>query len=112
LGSTQPLTGMSTRDISWGKGSWCALFKSKKFFIATHPSYLSGPMDTKKKSRYSSPVDHRSLDDLSTSTVHTNCHKSCARYMLGVRYLYFKRNAEKFGVCVIRNVRAIGWKIR
>jgi hypothetical protein len=40
------------------------LFKSKKFFIATHPSYLSGPMDTQKKSRYSSPVDRRSLDDL------------------------------------------------
>jgi hypothetical protein len=38
--------------------------------------------------------------------VHTQCHKSCARY------LYFKRNAEKFGVPVIRKVRAIGRKIR
>jgi hypothetical protein len=31
--------------------------------------------------------------------------------MLGARYLYFKRNAEKFGVRVIRKVRAIGRKI-
>jgi hypothetical protein len=23
LGSTQPLTEMSTRDISWGKDGWC-----------------------------------------------------------------------------------------
>jgi hypothetical protein len=61
---------------------------------------------TQKKSRYSSPVDHRSLDD------HTQCHKSCVRYMLGARYLYFKRNAEKFGVRIIRKVRAIGRKIR
>jgi hypothetical protein len=38
--------------------------------------------------------------------VHTQCHKSCARY------LYFKTNAEKFGVRVIRKVRAIGRKIR
>jgi hypothetical protein len=44
--------------------------------------------------------------------VHTQCHKSCARYMLGAHYLYFKRNAEKFGVRVIRKVRAIGRKIR
>jgi hypothetical protein len=43
------------------------LFRSKKFFIATHPSYLSGPLDT-KKSRYNSPLDDRSLDDLCTST--------------------------------------------
>jgi len=27
--------------------------------------------------------------------------KLCARYMLGTRYLYFKRNVEKFGVRVI-----------
>jgi hypothetical protein len=40
------------------------------------------------------------------------CHKSCAHYTLGARYLYFKRNAEKFGVRVIRKVRAIGRKIR
>jgi len=32
--------------------------------------------------------------------------KLCARYTLGARYLYFKRNVEKFGV------RVIGWKIR
>jgi hypothetical protein len=32
--------------------------------------------------------------------------------MLGARYLYFKRNAEKFGVRVIRKVRVIGRKIR
>jgi hypothetical protein len=44
--------------------------------------------------------------------VHTQCHKSCARYKLGARYLYFKRNAEKFGVRVIRKVHAIGRKIR
>jgi hypothetical protein len=43
--------------------------------------------------------------------VHIQCHKSCARYTLGARYLYFKRNAEKFGVRVIRKVRATGWKI-
>jgi hypothetical protein len=40
--------------------------------------------------------------------VHTR-HKSCVRYTLGARYLYFKRNAEKFGV---RRVRAVGRKIR
>ena len=55
-------------------------------------------MDT-QKSRYSSPVDHRSLDDMCTST-YTMSQKLCARY------LYFKRNVEKFGV------RVIGWKIR
>jgi hypothetical protein len=44
--------------------------------------------------------------------VNTQCHKSCARYTLGARYLYFKRNAEKFGVRVICKVRAIGRKIR
>jgi hypothetical protein len=44
--------------------------------------------------------------------VHTECHKSCTRYMLGARCLYFDRNAEKFGVGVIRKVRAIGRKIR
>ena len=65
---------------------------------ATHPTYLSGPMDT-QKSRYSSPVDHRSLDDLYTST-YTMSQKLCAHY------LYFKRNVEKFGV------RVIGWKIQ
>jgi len=27
--------------------------------------------------------------------------KLCACYMLGARYLYFKRNVEKFGVRVI-----------
>jgi hypothetical protein len=43
--------------------------------------------------------------------VHTQCHKSCARYTLGARYLYFKGNAETFGVRVIRKVRAIGRKI-
>jgi hypothetical protein len=43
--------------------------------------------------------------------VHTR-HKSCARYTIGARYLYFKRNAEKFGVRVICKVRAIGLKIR
>jgi hypothetical protein len=32
--------------------------------------------------------------------------------MLGACYLYFKRNAEKFGVCVIRKVRAIRRKKR
>ena len=71
---------------------------------ATHPTYLSGPMDT-QKSRYSSPVDHRSLDDLCTST-YTMPQNLCARYTLGVLYLYFKRNVEKFGV------RIIGQKIR
>jgi hypothetical protein len=65
---------------------------------ATHPSYLPRPMDT-KKSRYSSPVDHRSLDDLCTSTYTMS---NCAHYTLGARYLYFKRNAENFGVRVIR----------
>jgi hypothetical protein len=39
-------------------------------------------------------------------------HKSGTRYTLGARYLYFKRNAEKFGVRVIRKVRATGRKIR
>ena len=67
---------------------------------ATHPTYLSGPMDT-QKSRYSSPVYYRSLDDLCTST-YTMSQKLCARYTLGVRYLYFQRNVEKFGVRVIR----------
>jgi hypothetical protein len=43
--------------------------------------------------------------------VHTS-HKSCARYTLGARYLYFKKNAEKFGVRVLRKVRTIGRKIR
>ena len=63
-------------------------------------------MDT-QKSRYSSSVDHRSLDDLCTST-YTMLQKLCVRYtlgarcMLGARYLYFKRNIEKFGVRVIR----------
>jgi len=61
-------------------------------------------MDT-QKSRYSSPVDHRSLDDLCTST-YTMLQKLCARYTLGARYLHFKRNVEKFGV------RVIGRKIR
>jgi hypothetical protein len=56
-----------------------------------------------KKSRYSSPVDHRSLDDLCTSTYMSQ--KLCA-------LLYFRRNAEKFGVHIIRKVRAIGRKIR
>jgi hypothetical protein len=32
--------------------------------------------------------------------------------MLGAHYLYLKRNAEKFGVRVIRKVRAIGREIR
>jgi len=32
--------------------------------------------------------------------------KLCARYTLSARYLYFKRNVEKFGV------RVIGRKIR
>jgi len=51
---------------------------------------------------YVSPtVDHRSLDDLYTST-YTMSQKLCARYTLGARYLYFKRNVEKFGVRVIR----------
>ena len=77
---------------------------------ATHPTYLSGPMDT-QKSRYSSPVDHRSLDDLCTST-YTMSQKLCARYTLGVRQLYFKRNVEKFGVRVIGQERVIGRKIR
>jgi hypothetical protein len=45
----------------------------------THPSYLSGPMDT-KKSWYSSPVDHRSLDDLCTST-YTMSQKLCVLYV-------------------------------
>ena len=57
------------------------------------------------KSRYSSPVDHGSLDDLCTST-YTMSQKLCARYMLGARYLYLKRNVEKFGVRVIsRKIR-------
>ena len=34
--------------------------------------------------------------------------KLCARYTLGARYLYFKRNVEKFGVRVIcRKIRYI-----
>jgi len=49
---------------------------------------------THKKSRYSSPVDHRSLDDLCIST-YTMSQKLCARY------LYFERNVAKFGVRVI-----------
>ena len=49
------------------------------------------------KSRYSSPVDHRSLDDLCTST-YTMSQKLYARYTLGARYLYFKRNVEKLYV--------------
>jgi hypothetical protein len=57
--------------------------------------------------------DHRLLDDRSVVTdyymicaqVHTR-HKRCVRYTLGARYLYLKRNAEKFGV------RVIGRKIR
>jgi len=57
-------------------------------------------MDT-QKSRYSSPVDPRSLDDLCTST-YTMSQKLCACYTLGACYLHFKRNVEKFGVCVIR----------
>ena len=61
---------------------------------ATHPTYLSGPMDT-QKSRYSSPVDHRSLDDLCTSTY--TSQKFCARYTLGAHYLYFKRNVDVWG---------------
>jgi hypothetical protein len=32
--------------------------------------------------------------------------------MLGARYLYFKRNAEMFGVRVIREVCTIGRKIQ
>ena len=51
---------------------------------------------THKKSRYSSPVDHRSLDDLCTST-YTKSQKLCVCYKLGARYLYFERNVEKFG---------------
>ena len=39
-----------------------------------------------QKSRYSSPVDHRSLDDLCTNT-YTMSQKLCARYTLGARYL-------------------------
>ena len=66
---------------------------------------------THKKSRYSSPVDHRSLDDLCTST-HTMSQKLCARYTLGASYLYFKRNVEKLEVRVTRQVRIIGQKIR
>jgi len=67
---------------------------------ATYPTYLSGPMDTQKvKVQFSSC--HRSLDDLYAST-HTMSQKLCARYSLGVRYLYFKRNVEKFGVRIIR----------
>jgi len=45
--------------------------------------------------------DHRSLDDLCTST-YTMSQKLCARYTLGARYLYFERNVEKFEVRVIR----------
>ena len=74
---------------------------------ATHPTYLSGPMDT-QKSRYSSPVDHRSLDDLwpqitiwslhkyihnvtkvmcALSVLQKECRKVWgARYTLGARY--------------------------
>jgi hypothetical protein len=55
------------------------LFKSKKFFIATHPSYLQGQW-TQKNSRYISPVDHRSLDDLCTSTYKIS-QKLCALYV-------------------------------
>jgi len=56
---------------------------------------------THKMSRYSFPVDHRSLDDLCTST-YAMSQKLLARYTLGERYLYFERNVEKFGVRVIR----------
>ena len=41
---------------------------------ATHPTYLSGPMDT-QKSRYNSPVDHRSLDDLWPQITRWSVHK-------------------------------------
>jgi hypothetical protein len=44
--------------------------------------------------------------------VHSQCHNSCACYMLGARYLYFKRNTEKFEVHIICKVCAIGRKIR
>ena len=63
-------------------------------FLQSMPLYLSGPMDT-QKSRYSSPVGHRSLDDLCRST-YTMSQKLCVRYTLDARYLYFKRNVEKF----------------
>jgi hypothetical protein len=59
---------------------------------ATHPSYLSGPMDT-KKSRYSSSVDHRSLDDLCTST-YTMSQKLCTLSVL-------QKECRKFGVRII-----------
>ena len=41
---------------------------------ATHPTYISGPMDT-QKSRYSSPVDHRSLDGLWPQITRWSVHK-------------------------------------
>ena len=46
-------------------------------------------------SQGSSPVDHRSLDDLCTST-YTMSQKLCARCTLGARYLYFKRIVESW----------------
>ena len=63
---------------------------------------------THKKSRCSSPVDHRSLDDLCTST-YTMSQKLCARYTLGARYLYFKRNVENLGCALyVRCTLSVG----
>jgi hypothetical protein len=93
---------------------WCNFIKYKKctptfqavgYKRMMQPPKLSFRANGHKKSRYSSPVDHRSLDNLCTNT-YTMSQRLCARCTLGVRYLYFKRNAENFGV------RVIGRKIR
>jgi len=68
---------------------------------ATHPTYLSGPMET-QKSRYSSPVDHRSVHKYIHNVTKVMCalyvrcalpvlQKECrkvwgARHTLGARY--------------------------
>jgi hypothetical protein len=68
------------------------------FNDATHPSYLSGPMDTQKVK-----VQFSSWPQISRWSVQT----LCVRYTLGARYLYFKRNAEKFGGACYRSENTV-----
>jgi hypothetical protein len=52
LGSTQPLTEMSTRNISWwGKGGWCVELKTVPIFLKSGRRRLnflgpSGPVQS------------------------------------------------------------------
>jgi hypothetical protein len=89
-------------------------------------TYLSGswlqendathPKDT-KKSRYSSPVDHRSLDDLwpqiTRWSVHKYIHsvKLCALYVRCALSV-LQKECRKFWGALYTLVHAIGWKIR